>query len=102
MEKKCFCRQGSCKCEPCECIKTDQGLAYTPAQMNELRQRGIPISSMMVSDNLFDDGDLSGNMSYDPVMHRDVNEIDAWNMEREAKKNLMRAHKTDVETFDDK
>lgn len=102
MERKCKCRQPSCKCNPSSHIKTEQGLAYTPAQMNELRQRGIPISTMMVSDNLFYDGDSTGDMSYDPVLHRDVNEINAWEMERAAKKNLMRAHKQDVELYDDK
>lgn len=102
MEKKCKCRQGSCVCNSCSHIKTEQGLAYTPAQMNQLRQKGIPISNMMVSDNCFDDGDMSGDMSYDPVLARGVNEIDAWEMECEAKKNLMRAHKADVELYDDK
>lgn len=102
MERKCKCRQPSCKCNASSHIKTEQGLAYTPSQMNELRQRGIPISTMMVADNLFYDGDSSGDMSYDPVLHRDVNEINAWEMERSAKKNLMRAHKQDVELYDDK
>lgn len=101
MEKKCKCRQGSCVCNPCSSIKTQEGLAYTPSQMNELRKKGIPISNMMVSDNCFDDGDSSGDMSYDPVLARGVNEIDAWNMECDAKKKFMSAHIRDVELYDE-
>ncbi|QXP45097.1 hypothetical protein [Microvirus mar53] len=86
--------------EPAKHFKTQQGLAYTPSQMNELRNKGIPISNMMVSETLFVDGDLTGSMEYDPVLARGINEIDAWNMECEAKKNLLRGHKQDVESFE--
>ncbi|UPW41716.1 hypothetical protein [Peromfec virus RodF8_10] len=101
MIKRIFSRQKSISTTPAKQFHVDQNLAYTPAQMNALRNKGIPISNMMVSESLFDDGTLSGDMSYDPVLARGVNEIDAWNMEREAKKNLLRGHKSDVETFDD-
>ncbi|UPW41724.1 hypothetical protein [Peromfec virus RodF8_9] len=102
MFKRLFAHQKSTTVKPCKSIRTEQGLAYTPSQMNQLRQKGIPISNMMVSESQFDDGTLSGSMDYDPLLARGVNEIDAWNMERQAKKNLMRAHKEDVATFDDK
>lgn len=101
MEKKCHSRQKSVKLKDSAYIKTQQGLSYTPSQMNRLRQKGIPISNMMVSDNCFDDGDSSGDMSFDPVLARGVNEIDAWNMECAAKKKLMLAHVRDVELYED-
>lgn len=81
-------------------IKVEQGLAYTPSQMNQLRQRGIPISNMMVSESQFDDGTLGGDMSYDPILARGINEINAWELEMQAKKNLLNGHKRDVETFE--
>lgn len=102
MLKKLFSRQKPVKLCECKFIQTQQGLSYTPSQMNALRQKGIPISNMMVNESLFCDGDLSGDLSYDPVLARGVNEIDAWNMECDAKKNLLRGHKLDKETFDDK
>lgn len=100
MKRHLFSHQKPCTLKECKHIHTEQGLSYTPSQMNQLRQKGIPISNMMVSEELFFDGTLCGDMSYDPILRRDFNEIDAWELETQSKKNLMRGHKQDVETFD--
>lgn len=102
MLRKIFCHQcGVTLRKPEKQFECQQNLAYTPSQMNQLREKGIPISNMMVSEKLYDDGDSTGSMSFDPVLARGVNEIDAWNMEMEAKKNLLRGHLNDKAMFDE-
>lgn len=87
-------------CVPSDHIKVEQNLAYTPAQMNELRERGIPISSQSFS-SLFYDGDTTGDMSIDPVATRGFDAIDAWNLEKDCKTRLANAHLQDKAYFGD-
>lgn len=77
------------------------GLAITPAQMDDLRRRGIPISTSQIPDELFFDGD--DNPSFDmPLDHQrgiDIAEIwqeamtskkktDDWRKYHQANKNV--------------
>lgn len=87
-------------CSPSAHIKVEQNLAYTPAQMNELRERGIPISAQSYS-SLFYDGDTTGDMSIDPVITRGFDAIDAWNLEKDCKTRLANAHLQDKAYFGD-
>ena len=95
-----YSRQKPVITRPCVHIKTVEGLAYTPSQMNALRNKGIPISNMMVNDNLFDDGSSSGSMEYDPSLERGFNEVDAFNLSMDARKRLLKAHVDDKATFE--
>lgn len=101
MITRLYSRQCSCTLRRCKHIHTTQNLSYTPSQMNQLRQKGIPISNMLVNEELFFDGDNSGDMTIDPVLSRGFNEIDAWNLECDARKRLINAHKSEKSIYDD-
>lgn len=79
-------------------IPVEEGLAYTPAQMNELRQRGLPISTAMAAENFYD-GDVSASVAVDPLETRGFEAIDAWNLEKTARSRLIGAHKKDVSIY---
>lgn len=68
-------------------FKVQDGLTYTPAQMDMMRKQGIPISSYCPSDDQFDDGALSPQLS--PEYCRGFSLIDAWNDAMESKSKIM-------------
>lgn len=81
-------------------IPVQEGLAYSPGQMKALQEKGIPISSQTI-DSDFYDGDTNGVLYVEPARIRGYSIIDAWNDEKTAKSNLIRAHLSDKATFED-
>lgn len=79
-------------------VKTTPGLAFTPAQMAKMAEKGIPISTQ--SADQFVDGTL--NPSFDiPIEERrgiDVNDV--WNASKDAKAKIIDAHKKDKLLYD--
>lgn len=73
-------------------------LSVTPSEMNQMRERGIPISSQC-DPSQFYDGDNSPCVSIDPMMMRGVDILDAWNAEQTAKNRLNQANKNDIKTY---
>lgn len=100
MFKKLHSHAKSRSCVPSDHIKVEQNLAYTPSQMNELRERGIPISAQSFTSQFYD-GDTTGDMSIDPVCTRGFEAIDAWNLEKDSKSRLAKAHLQDKAYFGD-
>lgn len=67
--------------------KTKSGLAYTPAQMNEMMQRGIPVTNKNL-ENKFFDGDTATHFNVDLMRQRGVDIADVWQAEQEAKQRF--------------
>lgn len=67
--------------------KTKSGLAYTPAQMNEMMQRGIPVTNKNL-ENKFFDGDTATHFNVDLMRERGVDIADVWQAEQEAKQRF--------------
>lgn len=61
--------------------KTKSGLAYTPAQMNEMMQRGIPVTNKNL-ENKFFDGDTNPHFNVDLMRQRGVDIADVWEAEQ--------------------
>lgn len=74
------------------------GLALTPAQMLELSQSGIPVSSQM-ADDMFYDGDTSMRVHIDPLDRRGIDVVDAWNLQKSSRRKLMEAHNNDISDY---
>lgn len=79
---------------------TQNGLAYTPAQMMAAADMGVPISTHNLPDNLFFDG-VQGDLSFDiPIdMKRGVDIADCWESSRTAKKKAKKGLKNDIRVF---
>lgn len=73
-------------------------LAVTPSEMNQMRERGIPISSHL-EEKMFYDGDSSPVVIIDPMLMRGVDINDAWNAEQSSKNNLAKANLKDIKTY---
>lgn len=74
-------------------------LAVSPREMNQMRNRGIPISSHLEASKDFYDGDASPSVTIDPMFMRGIDINDAWNAQQSAKKSLLNAHRNDVEMY---
>lgn len=72
-------------------------LAYTPSQMMELAERGIPISNQMVSPDNFFDG-VSEGLSFELPLdrRRGVDVADCWQAEQSIKKKAKKGLKNDI------
>lgn len=79
-------------------VHVQDGLSVTPAQMHEMTQHGIPISSHM-SDSMFYDGDTKPIGQIDPLMRRGVDAVDAWNLQKQSRKNLKSSNLKDLENY---
>lgn len=79
-------------------VHVQDGLSVTPAQMHEMTQHGIPISSQM-SDSMFYDGDSKPLTDIDPLMRRGVDAVDAWNLQKQSRKNLKNANSVDIQNY---
>lgn len=74
----------SCKCELHE-SKVSSGLALTPAQMWDMAQQGKPISTSMLPDEYFDDGDPYATYDVDLDRKRGIDVVELWEAEKTAK-----------------
>lgn len=79
-------------------FRVQENLAYTPSQMNHLREKGLPISTSMVASDFYD-GDLGSSMAIDPVLTRGFDAIDAWELQQRSRSKILSAHKRDVEMY---
>lgn len=76
-----------------------RGLSLTPSEMMISAEHGVPISSNLADPSLFHDGDTTNSMHIDPLLMRGVDVVDAWNIQKRSKKNLLAAQQRDVETY---
>lgn len=74
------------------------GLAVTPAKMAEYADAGIPIASSMNDEN-FIDGDKTNIVDIDPLLMRGVDVVDAWNLQKRSRRNLVNANNKDVSNY---
>lgn len=74
------------------------GLAVTPSVMMSLAEDGIPIASSMSDDN-FIDGDHTNVVDIDPLLMRGVDVVDAWNLQRRSRNNLVAAKNKDIQNY---
>lgn len=73
-------------------VVVDPTLAMTPAQMDAMAKKGIPISTANLANQYFD-GNPPDKCSFDiPVGdRRGVDIIDAWQAQKDARQNLSKA-----------
>lgn len=69
---------------------TKPGLAYTPAQMMKLAERGVPISSANIDSHFFD-GQVNPAWDIPLERQRGIDVSDIWQAQREARSNLRKA-----------
>lgn len=81
-----------------ECVYVQSHLAVSPTEMNQMRERGIPIASQVDSTQFYD-GDTSPSVSIDPMFRRGVDINDAWNLQEASKRKLNSAYVNDVKTY---
>ena len=76
------------------------GLAYTPAKMAALAEKGVPISSMTL-DSQYYDGDTDPSFDYGIEDVRGVDIAEAWEQEMGAKQSFIRGLRRDKEFYGD-
>lgn len=78
------------KCKYCATDKVvSQGLAITPADVEELTNKGIPVS---ISNAPWEGQDLEkGDFNIDPMFRRDVDRNTLWETSQEAKGRILKA-----------
>lgn len=67
--------------------KTKSGLAYSPAQMNEMMQKGIPVTTKNL-ENRFFDGEENPSWNIDLMRQKGVDIADVWEAEQAARQKL--------------
>lgn len=78
-------------------LKTSNGLAMTPADIQECVKRGIPVSTDNVSQ--FVDGVDSSSQSLAIDEMRGVDIVDTWDASLDAKSKIAKAHVNDLNRF---
>ena len=71
-------------------LPTKPGLAYTPAEMLKLAERGVPISSATVDSNFFD-GQVNPAWDIPIERQRGIDVSDVWQAQQDARANLRKA-----------
>lgn len=64
------------------------GQALTPAQMDEMRQRGTPISPANVDESLFYDGDINPKFEVNLADRRGVDIAEIWQQAKTSQKKM--------------
>lgn len=79
-------------------VYTEQNIAVTPSQIQQMVERGIPVSPSNASS--FIDG--VPNPSFDvPIEHRrGVDVVDVWDASQDAKRSLIQAHLKDKSNYE--
>lgn len=67
--------------------RTQDNLAITPAQVKELTDRGIPVSSQNV--NFLESGSDVNSWSIEPQFRREMDMATAWEMEKNASRKVL-------------
>ena len=77
------------------------GLAYTPSQMMQLAEKGIPVSTNNQSDQNFFDGVPVGQGSFDlPLeLQKGTDVADCWQASQSARKAAKKGLKADIITY---
>lgn len=77
------------------------GLAYTPSQMMQLAERGIPVTTNSASDSQFFDGVPVGQGSFDLPLDRQkgVDVADMWQAQQSIKSKAKAGLKKDIQVF---
>lgn len=70
------------------------GQALTPAQMDEMRQRGTPISPSNVDESLFYDGDVNPKFEVSLADRRGVDIAEIWQQAKTSQKKMRGYNKT--------
>lgn len=82
------------KCATCvregDFLPTKPGLAYTPAEMLKLAERGVPISSATIDSNFFD-GQVNPAWDVPIERQRGIDVSDVWQAQQDARSNLRKA-----------
>lgn len=85
-----------CKCSEFE-EPTRPDLAVTPAQVKDLTDRGIPVSTPNASQ--FIDTDTSGSWDIEPMFQRDADTNKLWEQQQLARNKVVKAHRKDKKTY---
>lgn len=81
-------------------VEVRQGLSMSPSDISRAVSRGLAVSSQL-DESLFYDGDDSPCIDVPLERTRGVDAVSAWEASQEAKRRLIRAHKSDVEIYGD-
>ena len=88
----------------CSCSRTrrelsvQSGLSYTPAQMQSMAERGIPVSSQSM-DGLFYDGDPKPTWDV-PMEHiRGIDAAALWQKRKDVQSKMRNGYKKDVTDY---
>lgn len=86
------------KIDPATDNPVQHGLAYTPAKMKELSDKGIPVSTMTV-DDMFFDGDFNTDFNVPIEEQRGLDMSEAWEAEQDAKQAFLNGLKKDIQNY---
>lgn len=81
-------------------VRTQNNLAFDLKDMDELRERGVPISNQTLADSFYD-GDPSGNVdnfNIAPELTRGFDMNDVWNLSKESHEKITKAKLKQVGT----
>lgn len=74
-------------------------LAVTPTQMYDMMQKGIPISTQNLSDDMFYDGDTNPDFALPLDMKRGIDVADCWEASMDIKSRAKKGLKNDKKVF---
>lgn len=80
-------------------VSPQNGLAYTPHEMLASAERGVPISTLTMSPDLFNDGNVNPSFDVPIDRLRGVDVADCWQASETAKKKARKGLKNDINTF---
>ncbi len=74
------------------------GLAYTPSELQQMADRGIPVSTQNLEGQFYDGKD---NPTWDVPLEqvRGIDIADMWTNRREIQRKIAKAHKSDVAKY---
>lgn len=84
-------------CKFSDKVVTKQGLSYTPAQIMEYQEKGIPVSAPG-SESYFD-GEANPTFDMPVDMLRGVDIVDCWVAQGDSRQRLISGHLTDVKNY---
>lgn len=76
-------------------------LSYTPSQMMELMERGIPVSNQNVNPDMFFDGVPDNQSTFELPLDqlRGIDVADCWQAEKDIKKRAKKGLKNDISKY---
>lgn len=79
-------------------VYTEQNIAVTPSQIQQMVERGIPVSPSNAS--AFIDGVINPSFDVPIEERRGVDVVDVWDASQDAKRQLIKAHLKDKAAYD--